>query len=288
MVSSMTGYARRVSDTQWGEMIWELRSLNHRGVEVSVRLPDVFRVLEPQIRRKIAERFNRGRIDANLWLRSPAAEVGLPPIDRDFVAALREHSEQVAQVIPEVRNLSVHQVLNWPGALAPQEVDEVQRSKHAVDLLGDALSDLQQARSSEGAGICEIVSVKLRELESAMSGVKELIPEAEKEIRDKISARIDSFNVDVDPTRLEQEVALLLIKADITEEVDRFGLHLKEFKRTLKGDEIAGKRLGFLIQEFGRELNTLGSKSGYYPLNALTIDMKVTVEQIREQILNLE
>ncbi len=288
MISSMTGYARNSMHSSWGEMVWELRSVNHRGIEISIRMPERLRELEPQVRKCIADRFSRGRIDATFHLQRLAESEQQFKLNSEAIAAVGRQSDAIKEMIADVRPLSVADVLKSPGVVLPEDFDEERCSMQILDLLGKTVADLQRSRNAEGMGIQSAVQEKLQELTAGIGTMEELIPIANEEIRQKTETALGSYEASVDAARLDQEIALLLIKADVVEEFDRLRLHLDDLERTLLSDQVAGKRLGFIIQEISRELNTLGSKSGHYPLISLVVDMKVTIEQIREQVQNIE
>ena len=271
-----------------GELVWELRSVNCRGIEVSLRLPDSLRHLESTFRKQITNRFTRGRVDAVFkqnWVQNDST---LPQLNLEFIGALKQQSQAIRELVPQAKQLTVSEILRWPGAVVTEQVDDQQWNSEVLSLLEVALARLETSRDSEGSEIQTIISSLLESLESTVVEIEKLIPIVEEELKTKINQRIESYEMSVDPSRLEQEIGLMLVKSDAREEIDRFRLHLKEFSRVLQEQTAVGKRLGFLIQELNREINTLGSKSSNYSLNSLVVDAKVTIEQIREQIQNVE
>lgn len=288
MITSMTGFARRASNLEWGELIWELRSLNHRGLDISVRTPDGMQALEPEVRRGVSERVTRGRIDASFMVHRTGGDGKIPEVNQEFVESLKRSAETISLIMPSAESLSVAEVLHWPGAFQKTGMNSEELREQAMSLLALALDDLVEQRRKEGGGLHEIFVGKIGDLDASVRRIEELIPDAEQEFRERIRQRIESLGVEVDSARLEQEIALILVKGDVREEIDRLRLHIQEFKRVLDEESDAGKRLSFLVQEMSREANTCGAKSSSYALNALAVDMKVAIEQIREQIHNVE
>ncbi len=287
MISSMTGFAQRTSKSEFGEFTWDLRSVNHRSIDVAVRIPEHVRSIEPDVRRMIVKRIERGRIDATLKLNQLEKEYAEGELDLDAIEALAHLSMEASSVMQEVEPLNMAQVLSWPNVLVCKDIDN-QYLETILEELDFALDELEKSRQSEGDEIKRLLMGNIENLRRFMNQAEKLIPEAEQEYRSRLNDRLSEIELDLDPGRLEQEVAINLLKLDVKEEIERFGLHLAECERVLAEESLAGKRLNFIAQEMFREVSTLSSKSSHYPLNALMVDMKVAIEQIREQTQNLQ
>ena len=288
MIASMTGFARRVEKTQWGEITWNIRSLNHKSLDVSLQVPEPFRALESQCRRAIVERFSRGRIDASLSVTRVGADCESPHLDEAVLQSLLAYANSVRQWAPDATPLTITEILRWPGVVNTDAEPEQELAQSVVATLGQVLADLTNDRQREGALVKAILVEKLEQFKAGSSEARQLLPAAQRNLQDRMVEKLAELDLEVDPGRWEQEIGLVLVKLDVVEEADRLDLHVAEFERVLAEESVVGKRLGFIIQELGREVNTLGSKSMYYPLNALMVEMKVVLEQIREQIQNVE
>lgn len=288
MISSMTGFGRCVVNSKWGDFSWNLRSLNHRSLDINIQVPERFRALEAQCRRSIAESFERGRIDASLSFTHANPDFHTESLDVSLVRHLLQFNEEIQQQFPHATALSVAEILQWPGMISSGKHDDEELSKSIIGALNEALTDLSGDRRREGALVVEIVLEKLALFKDSCAQARILIPQAQKSMQDRFSEKLAELDLEVDPGRWEQEIALALIKLDVAEEIDRIELHVAEFERVLAEDSVVGKKLSFLIQELVRETNTLGSKTSHYPLSSLSVEMKVTLEQMREQIQNIE
>ena len=288
MIASMTGFARRVEKTQWGEITWNIRSLNHKSLDVSMQVPEPFRALESQCRRAIVESFSRGRIDASLSVTRTGADSDTPLLDEAALQSLLSYANSVRQWAPDAAPLSITEILRWPGVVNTDAEPEQELAQSVVATLGQTLADLTNDRQREGALVKAILVEKLEQFKTGSKEARQLIPAAQRNLQDRMVEKLGELDLEVDPGRWEQEIGLVLVKLDVVEEADRLDLHVAEFERVLTEESVVGKRLGFILQELGREVNTLGSKSMYYPLNALMVEMKVILEQIREQIQNVE
>ena len=289
MISSMTGFAQRTAKTDAGEFCWEIRSVNHRAIDIFLRLPEPYRIVEPEVRKLILKRFSRGRIDAILKPAVNHSDLSKGTVNEEVVQSLLSNVNAVREHLPEdSRELTVAEVLKWPGVLVPLEQNEDKLREavlHSLDLTLDALAD---SRQSEGLAIRKLLLAQIEKLHEYMRKAQQLIPDAENEYKSRISEKLGNIDVVAEPGRLEQEIAIQLLKMDVKEEIERFGLHLTECEKVLNEDDSIGKRLDFIAQELFREVNSLSSKSSHYPLNSLVVDMKVAIEQIREQTQNLQ
>jgi len=288
MISSMTGYARQIKETDRGELTWALRSLNQRSLDIHINLPDHFRPVEAQCRRKLNESFERGRIDASLLFSRVPTGSETDLLDQAVLTSLFARAEEVQKHRPDAAALSIAEVLRWPGVICIDEEPDEAFFELTLQLLDESIEELTMDRRREGDQVEEILQDKLKLFKSSCDEARNLVPEAQQSLRERFKEKLEDLDVEVDPGRLEQEIGLALTKLDVAEEIDRIDLHVVEFDRVLAEDSVVGKRLGFLLQELVREVNTLGAKTLYFPLNSLTVDMKVILEQIREQVQNVE
>ncbi len=287
MISSMTGFAKRIVETEWGVVQWEARSLNHRGLDLSFRMPEKFASLEADCRRMLATRLNRGRIEITLRFDDSGAISDLQEVDTNALDNVLKHVDSIQELAPDSISMSIRDLLKWPGVLKSTEVDKSELDVIVLDAFDNLLMELEDDRLREGGEIETLLFEKIGELEIYAYKLDEMIEAAEEAERDRLARRLKEFEFDVDPDRVAQEIAIAVMKSDVSEEIERFRLHALELERVLSEEDIAGKRLGFLLQELGREANTISSKSAYYPLSTIIIDMKVVLEQIREQIQNI-
>ena len=287
MISSMTGFARRVVETQWGVVQWEVRSLNHRGLDLVFRMPEKFASLEADCRRLLATKFNRGRIEVTLRFDNSGAEFDLQEVDTNVLNDLLKHVDSIQQLAPDSSSMSVRDLLKWPGVLKSNEVENTQLDETVLNDFKNLLTELEDDRLREGSQIQALLVDKIGELKNYENQMVEMVAAAEEAERDRLVRKIKELESAIDLERVAQEIAIAVMKGDVSEEVERFRLHVIELDRVLLEEEVAGKRLGFLLQELGREANTISSKSAFYPLSTVLIDIKVVLEQIREQIQNI-
>ncbi|MDX1443092.1 MAG: YicC/YloC family endoribonuclease [Gammaproteobacteria bacterium] len=290
MTSSMTGFARREQRGEWGNFAWELRSVNHRYLEVGMRLPEEFRQLETAIRERINAKLGRGKVDVGLrWDKAEAEDVGLE-INLPLVRQLRDAHQQLDKVLghSEGRALGAMDVLRWPGVLREAERDLEPLHAAALDLLDAALDDLVANRQAEGERIAVLLEDRAASVQDIVGKVRERIPVIKERLRERLDARLAEVSEQPDQDRLEQELVYQAQKLDVDEELDRLESHVTELRDALKRDEPVGRRLDFLMQEFNREANTLGSKSQDTETTRASVDLKVLIEQMREQIQNIE
>jgi uncharacterized protein (TIGR00255 family) len=284
----MTAFARRDRATDAGSLTWELRSVNHRYLEPHLRLPEDLRGLEPAVRERIAERVQRGKIDASLKVTGQSdAGAGLR-VNTVLLEQLLEVSDQIATRIGEPSAPHVYDLLSWPGLLEEPARDLEALGREALDLLGEALEALREAREREGERLRTLLLERCERLMRCVDEVRGRVPEVLAGLRERIVERLAEVDVELDPGRLEQEAALLAQRLDVDEEMDRLASHIVEIRSALDSDEPVGRRLDFLMQELNREANTLSSKSADAAVTRLAVDMKVLIEQMREQVQNLE
>jgi uncharacterized protein (TIGR00255 family) len=284
----MTAYARRQKRAPFGELTWELRSVNHRYLEAALRIPEELRAIEPVARERINRRLGRGKLDCGLRFR-PAQEASAQiQVNEPLVGQLIEAANQLMQHLHSSPLPTVMDIMRWPGVLEAAEQDFTPIQQAAVDLLDEALDDLVSAREREGGHLAELIRQRLRGMREQVARARERMPRVIAAVRERLRARLAEVSEDLDPDRLEQEMALLAQRLDVDEEMDRLGAHLDEVERVLERDEPVGRRLDFLMQELNREANTLGSKSADSETTAISVEMKVLIEQMREQVQNIE
>jgi len=282
----MTAYAGGERGTRWGPLGCELRSVNHRFLEVGVRLPEELRALEPQLRERVAARISRGKLDLVMRLRAPDAAPTLA-VDEALVEQLGGLARRLHSRFPDMR-IGFTELLAYPGVLRGEAVDAAARQAEALALLDETLDGFVAAREREGAKLTAAISERVDAIERIAGEVRGLIPAIREGQRAKLAARLADLPHPVDPGRAEQELVLWLQKLDVDEELDRLGSHIGEIRRVLREREPVGRRLDFLLQEFNREANTLGSKSVDSRTSNAAVELKVLIDQIREQVQNLE
>lgn len=296
MIHSMTGFARRDRDTQWGVLTWEIRSVNHRFLEVSTRLPDDLRSLEPVVREKLAAKLGRGKVECNLRFRpSPTMPVEVmlnKELVRRLVSACREVESMMGRPAQIDSHVNALDILRWPGVSQIVEINLEPLHQAALALLDDTVSDLTQARAREGARLKDVIEQRGIALEGWLAQVRVRLPEVKSRWKERLLNRIAEAKLDIEASRFEQEQVVLAQKMDVDEELERLSGHIQEIRRILNQisnqKEPVGRRLDFLMQELNREANTLGSKSVDIETTRASVEMKVLIEQMREQIQNIE
>jgi len=282
----MTAYAGGERVTPWGTLGCEMRSVNHRFLEVGVRLPEELRALEPQLRERVAGRISRGKLDMVLRLRVPEAAASLH-VNEALVEQLGDLALRLHSRFPGMR-IGFTDLLQYPGVLRADSTDAVALQAEAMALLDEVIDGFVQAREREGDKLATAISERVDGIERIAADVRELIPRIREGQRAKLAARLADLPHPVDPGRAEQELVLWLQKLDVDEELDRLNSHISEIRRVLKQREPVGRRLDFLLQEFNRESNTLGSKSVDSRTSNASVELKVLIDQIREQVQNIE
>jgi uncharacterized protein (TIGR00255 family) len=286
MIRSMTAYATAERATDGGTLACELRAVNHRFLELGLRLPEELRVLEPVLRERISARIARGKLDFSLRLRSPEGE-GAVRINQDLIRQLAAVALELDAHFPQLRAEFVD-LLQYPGVLQSKAVDAEALQAHALAVLDILLDQFVASREREGEKLAQAISERVDALSARAAEVRELIPLIRAGQRLKLEARLADLAHPTDPGRVEQELVLWLQKLDVDEELDRLDSHIKEIRRVLKQTEPVGRRLDFLLQEFNREANTLGSKSVDVRTTNIAVELKVLIDQIREQVQNIE
>ena len=283
-MQSMTGFARSRAQTAGAEFMWEMRSVNHRYLDIVFKLPPTLRQLEPRIRERVHEVFARGRIEINLQIYHVLND-DLSALDQENLDALARLMTSIADRHPGLLPGSVSDVLRWPGILPEERLEDEACNLPGLD---KCLDQLVQTRQNEGRRLGKTILEKLELCASVVDKLNVQIPHMQQQVKAKFQQRIDELENHVEPERVAQEVALLIIKNDVAEELDRLQSHLEESISLLKGAGPVGRRLDFLMQELHREANTLGAKAASTVMTKASIDLKMLIEQSREQVQNIE
>jgi uncharacterized protein (TIGR00255 family) len=283
----MTGFARRERQFPWGLLAWELKTVNHRFLEMGCRLPEEFRIAEAEFRQIIAASVRRGKVECSLHFR-PAVAAAALEVDSGLLSSLTQRAQQIASTAGDAARIDVLELLRWPGVIRDATRDLTPMIAAAQALLAEALTELERSRDSEGGRLREALEQRCGGLIEFAARVTERLPEVRSRMRAKLLERIAQLVSDVDHERLEQELAILAQRLDVDEEIDRLRGHVTEVRKTFSGPEPAGRRLDFLMQELNREANTLSSKSQDIETTRAAVDMKVLIEQMREQVQNVE
>ena len=286
-IHSMTAFARESANTEQGMLTIELRTVNHRYLDSSFKLPDSLRALEPKLREMIAKNLARGKVDCMMRLQANSQRSASLVINREMLEDLAKASSEIETVMKTAQPTAL-QVLQFPGICSAPEDSEEELHKASLVLAKQALSSLADNRAREGAKLAKMINERIHLVEAEVAVTKARVPELLQQQRDKVIARIQELEVDVDQGRLEQELVHLSHKADVDEELDRLDAHVSEVRRTLDKGGPCGRRLDFLMQELNREANTLSSKAAATSTTMQAVDLKVSIEQMREQIQNIE
>lgn len=288
MTLSMTAFARRETSTPWGNLAWELRSVNHRYLEMALRLPEDLRGLEPKVRESIAERIARGRVDATLYWRPTEASAEALDLDPTQIARLAQALKSLDRFALATTPPNGLELLRWPGVVRAPALDVEGLNREALALLARAIGELCETRAREGARLKQFMLERLHALEQHVQSVRAVLPEVVQAYRERVAARLAEVSASLDPGRLEQEIVLFVGRTDVAEELERLAAHAQEARRVLAGGGQIGRRLDFLMQEFNREANTLGSKAADLRVTNAAVELKVLIEQMREQVQNIE
>ena len=288
MVNSMTGFASSEHTVDGVRLSWELRSVNHRYLDLSIRLPDELKAVEPAVREGIAAAVKRGKLEASLRLQRDASAARPQTVNEQAVTALLSAADRVRAVSPDAQGLTTSEILRWPGVLEEAGVDQAALRDGALLGLNDAISGLVEARRREGSRIEAFLVQRCGEMSELLSKLRPHLGEAESRYRVKLLERLDRVEQKGEPERLEQELVYVAQRMDVSEEMDRLVGHIDEVTGVLKQSEPIGRRLDFLIQELNREANTLASKSADEAMTRTAVELKVRIEQMREQVQNVE
>ena len=288
MIASMTGFAAAALETPQGSLAVELKTVNHRYLEFQTRVPEEIRPLEPAMREAVAARLTRGKVDCRVtFTPATAAQRTLVP-DDTALSALGDASRRVLERFPEARPLSVAEVLHWPGVLAEATLSPDRVREDLMRILDRALGELDQTRRREGTKLEQVLRERLARMSELVTEARPLVPGAVKAYQEKLAAKIAEAAASPSDERVHQEIVLYAARIDVDEEIARLGTHISEFLRVMDRGGACGKRLDFLCQELNREANTLGSKSVASEMTRISVELKVLIEQMREQVQNIE
>ena len=288
MIRSMTAFASSEIDVEGYTLIWEIRSVNHRYLDVSPRLPEVFRSIEPLVREAIGKHLKRGKIDCNLFYRKQKQGEETIEVNEARLNQLLNAASKIESAMNQFQAISPLDILRWPGVQSEVREDLEPVHDDAITLLNEALKQLVESREREGADISGMVDSRCELIQQQMVVAKTRLPEVQALLREKLEKKISDLLEEPEQARLEQELVYFLQKMDVEEELDRLESHVKEVRRILRQPEPVGRRLDFLMQELNREANTLGSKSADIQTTNVSVELKVLIEQMSEQIQNIE
>jgi uncharacterized protein (TIGR00255 family) len=287
MIASMTGFARRELAGSWGTLTCELRSVNHRYLEPGFRLPEELRPLESDLRQLLTKNLKRGKVDCTVHLRGSQIGERDLRVDGSALARVAAALKQVTTAVPGSA-IDAVEVLRWPGVIEVVNPDSEALLGAGRTVFQQTLDDLGAMRAREGKRLGELIEQRCASLISLIVQVRARLPEIQARVRSRLNERVAELAATVDRDRIEQEIVLQLQRVDVAEELDRLGGHIEETRRVMGSGEAAGRRLDFLMQELNREANTLASKSQDLDTTRITVDMKVLIEQMREQVQNIE
>jgi uncharacterized protein (TIGR00255 family) len=288
MIRSMTAFARSERTEEWGTAYWELRSVNNRYLDVSPRLPEEVRAVESTVRERVRAKLGRGKVDCTLRLTLGAGSTASLELNLDLARRVADATREIDGLLHDPARVSAVDVLRWPGVVQTQSPDIDTLGTAVLELLDEALTELVTTREREGKHIAGLLAQRCDEIQAITEAVRNRLPEVLEACRQRLHDRLAELVEQLDEERLEQEIALVAQKTDVAEELDRLDAHLKEVRRVLEKEQPAGRRLDFLMQELNREANTLGSKSIDTETTRASVDLKVLIEQMREQIQNVE
>jgi uncharacterized protein (TIGR00255 family) len=287
MIRSMTAFAACERAATGGQLACELRSVNHRFHELTVRAPEELRAIEPALRERVAQKVSRGKVDLVLRFRPVAGSRGELRLNQALLDQLAEAAQGAQGRFPGLRT-EFTDLLRYPGVVEEEALDQAGLQADALALLDETLAEFVAAREREGAKLAAVMRERIDGIERITGQVRDWLPEIRAALRAKLDGKLADLKLPLDPGRLEQEVVLNLQKIDVDEELDRLASHVAEARRVLGLPEAVGRRLDFLMQEFNREANTLGSKSVDSRTTQAAVELKVLIEQLREQVQNLE
>jgi uncharacterized protein (TIGR00255 family) len=288
MTKSMTAFARTQQSLDEGDLIWEIRSVNHRFLELHMKMPEDFRANEMRFREILLQRLKRGKVECNLRFNANAQQAETVSINQQQAKSLVHVCQQINDLLHQPSEVDPMQVLQWPGVVQEAKLDMKPVLAACETGLNAALDDLIANREREGGRMSDLILQRCNAVGQIVKQARDKLPEIQQRYQKKLRDRLDELNIEVNHDRLEQELVHLAQKMDVDEELDRLDSHLKEMKDVLNRDEAVGRRLDFLMQELNREANTLGSKSADISSTNASVELKVLIEQMREQIQNIE
>ncbi|MDB4308968.1 YicC family protein [Porticoccaceae bacterium] len=287
MPRSMTAFARHTVDFTWGSVSCELRSVNHRFLETGFRLPETLRDVEMQLREIARKKLTRGKVDISLQVAFNNSD-GTVSADMELAKRYIDIAEQMAGELKNPAPISPLEIMRWPGILKDQDVESDSLHKGAIQTFKETVDQLLEGRQREGDKLGDMIEHRLVGIETQVAVVRENLPSILEHQRLRLNEKLESLRAQVDEDRLEQEMVIISNRADVDEELDRLEAHISEIRRVLSIEESIGRRLDFLMQELNREANTLGSKSIAGVTTQASVELKVLIEQMREQIQNIE
>lgn len=288
MIYSMTAFSRVQNQGEWGSLVCEMRSINHRYLEISMHIPETLRVLEMPMRELIRQSIKRGKIECGIRYQPALVEGSLLSINSVLAKELCLASEKIATFLRHPGLVNPAEIMRFPGVLATQEADIKKLQEEVLSVLNAAIAELITARAREGEELKHLFLQRMDLLQGELAKVRERLPQVIVEQQDRLLKRLGDAKLELDSGRLEQEMVIFAQKIDVAEEIDRTETHIAEVRRILKQGGLTGRRLDFLLQELNREANTLGSKSVDTVLMHAAVEMKVLIEQVREQVQNIE
>ncbi len=288
MVKSMTAFARCSDEQAWGELTWELRSVNHRYLEAQIKLPENLRSIENTLRNRLIKRVKRGKLDCVLYYRPSQGQQTEICVNEDYANAVIKACLSISKQLRQPGEMDVFEVLKWPGVVENPQSDLTSVTQAALKLFDGALESLCEGRKSEGGRLQQMLETRVLAMRQIVDSERLRRPQVLQQTRDRLIKKLDELHVSCDKDRLEQELVYLAHKMDVDEELDRLDSHFTEVENTFRREEPVGRRLDFIMQEFNREANTLGAKSAAMETTRASVDLKVLIEQMREQVQNIE
>lgn len=284
----MTAFARQQFAADWGNVTWEIKSVNQRFLETNFRMPETFRHLEFALREVLRKKLNRGKLDCSLRIEMNPASGSKVKLDQEMAQQLLTAHQELQVLAQDNQSPDLTQMLRWPNLMQQDNADTTQMEADVKKVFADAVEQLIVVREREGQAMAELIIQRLDGISEQVALVEEQMPQIIQWQRDKLQTRFEEAKIELDSERVEQEMVMLAQKLDVAEELDRLVTHIKEAHRMLKKGGALGRRLDFLMQEFNREANTLGSKSINTITTASAVELKVLIEQMREQVQNIE
>ena len=288
MLHSMTGFARQTAELPIGTLTWELRALNHRYLDIQFRLPEALRSKEIELRQQATTCLERGKIECSLYFRRAISDSAELTLNHELAQQIRKKIEELSVLFPETLAVDPIDILRWPGVVTEAEFDTNLLFHEASVLLRESLAALCKMRASEGKRIADMLESRCDSVMNITESISARMLDVLTGIRMRQQKRLDQLNIEADPTRLEIELALIAQKLDVDEELDRLMSHISEIRKIITSDGAVGRQLDFLMQELNREANTLASKSADAETTKTAVELKVLIEQMREQIQNVE
>ena len=287
MIHSMTAYARKEFKGDWGTAVWEIRSVNQRYLETYIRLPEQFRGLEAVLRERFRKKLQRGKVECNLRFEASSANSGELQLNEALAEKLIENANWVSKKAGKAK-LNPVDILRWPGVMEAAEKDMGELSTDLLSFFNETLNEFLESRASEGEKLQAMLEQRLTGITEQANFVEGKMPEIIEWQRERIQKKFTDAKIELDETRVEQELILMAQKLDVAEEIDRLNAHVTETRNILTKGGACGRRLDFMMQEFNRESNTLGSKSISTDITKSAVELKVLIEQMREQLQNIE